>query len=107
GEKFILNDPERAQIIADFGHHHVDGALAHDREPFRLRSILQRWSVRLREILANRLEISAEIDAFLDGDVFPERLAVAQIWRACEYVDLRAGIVGLGVARDVVAGKGK
>ena len=60
------------------------------------------------ERLADRLEIVAGIKPFRDrADVFAERLAVAQEGRAREHVDLRAGIVDVVFARDLVAGEGE
>ena len=59
-----------------------------------------------RERLPDRHEIVAGIEPFRNfADVFAERLAVAQECRAREHVDLRAGVVDVIFARDVVAGK--
>src|SRR5206468_9757948 len=41
------------------------------------------------------------------ADVFAERFEVAQECRAREHIDLRAGVVDVIFARDVVAGKVK
>ena len=55
--------------------------------------------------LADRLEIVAGIEPFGDlADVLAERLAVAQIGRAGERIDLGAGIVDIIFAGDGEAG---
>ena len=41
------------------------------------------------------------------ADLFTERLAIAQIGGAREHIDLRAGIVDVILARNIVAGKRK
>ena len=57
---------------------------------------------------ANRLQIVAGIKALGDrADIFAQRLAVAQIGRAREHIDLRAGIVDVVFARDREAGEGE
>ena len=59
-----------------------------------------------RERLPDRHEIVAGIEPFRNlADVLAERFAVAQECRAREHVDLRAGVVDVIFARDVVAGK--
>ena len=59
-----------------------------------------------RERLPDRHEIVAGIQPFRNlADVFAKRFAVAQECRAREHVDLRAGVVDVIFARDVVAGK--
>ena len=56
------------------------------------------------ERLPDRHEIVARIQPFRNlADVLAERLAVAQECRAREHVDLRAGVVDVVFARDVVA----
>ena len=72
----------------------------------RLRHGLERAAVLGRERDADRLEIIAGIEAFRNrADVLAQRLAVAQVSRAREHVDLRAGIVDVVLARDLVAGE--
>ena len=59
-----------------------------------------------RERLPDRHEIVARIQPFRDlADVLAERFPVAQECRAREHVDLRAGVVDVIFARDVVACK--
>ena len=99
---------ERGEIVADNVHHHGDRLGAHDRQPFRLLHRAQLDAVLRGELCPDRLEIIAGIKAFRDrADVFAERLAVTQESRACEHVDLRACIVDVVFARDLVAGEGK
>ena len=71
-----------------------------------LRHRLQLVAVLGRERLPDRHEIIAGIKPFRNlADVLAERFAVAQERRAREHVDLRAGVVDVIFARDVVAGK--
>ena len=59
-----------------------------------------------RERLPDRHEIVAGIQPFRDlADVFAERFPVAQECRAREHIDLRAGVVDVIFAGDVVACK--
>ena len=71
-----------------------------------LRHRFQLIAMLSRERLPDRHEIVARIQPFRNlADVFAKRFAVAQECRAREHVDLRAGIVDVIFARDVVAGK--
>ena len=71
-----------------------------------LRHRLQLVAMLSRERLPDRHEIVPRIQPFRNlADVFAKRFAVAQECRAREHVDLRAGIVDVIFARDVVAGK--
>ena len=103
GEHFV-GDVERGEVVADHRHHRVDGALAHDRQPFRLGLLLERRAIFAREALADGLEIVAGIEAFGDrADVFAQSLAVAQEGRARQHVDLAAGVVDVIFARRLAA----
>ena len=56
--------------------------------------------------LADRLQIVAGIKAARDlADLLAERLAVAEVGRAGERIDLRAGVVDVVFARDRMAGR--
>ena len=71
-----------------------------------LRHRLELVAMLGRERLPDRHEIVAGIEPFRNlADVLAERFAVAQEGRAREHVDLRAGVVDVIFARDVVAGK--
>ena len=60
------------------------------------------------KLLADRLEIVAGIEPFGNlADVLAERLAVAQIGRAGERIDLGAGVVDIIFARHGEAGEGE
>jgi len=59
------------------------------------------------KVRADRLEILAGIEAFRDRDRLAKRLAVAQIGRAGERVDLAAGIVDVVLAHHVMTGARK
>ncbi len=99
-------DAQRGEILADQCHHHLDGFGAHDRQPLRFRRAAQRISVLRGERSADRLEVVARIKPFRDhADGLAQRLAVAQIGRAREHVDLGAGVVDVILARDGKAGE--
>src|SRR5262249_33033200 len=107
GEEDVVRDVEREKIIADVRHHHIDGMIADERQPLRLRLVLQARAIAGGELRSHRLEVVAGIEAFrYGGDVLAERLAGAQERRARERVDLRAGIVDGGFARDLEGAKG-
>ena len=54
----------------------------------------------------DRLQIVARVEAFGDlADVLAERLAVAQVHRAGERIDLRAGVVDIIFLGDAEAGR--
>ena len=83
----MLSAARSSRIIAIIA---VDGALAHERQPFGLGLAHQRRAEFARESFADGLQIVAGIEALGDrADVFAERLAVAQEGRAREHVDLR------------------
>ena len=68
----------------------------------------QRIAILGSQRRANRLEIVARIKALGDrADIFAQRLAVAQVGRAREHIDLRAGIIDVIFARDRKAGEGE
>ena len=55
-------------------HHHVDGAAAHQRKPFRLAPVEQRAPVLGHEHLSHRLEGIARIGTLRDGELFYQGL---------------------------------
>ena len=71
-----------------------------------LRHRLELVAMLGRERLPDRHEVIAGIEPFRNlADVLAERFAVAQVGRAREHIDLRAGVVDVIFARDVVACK--
>ena len=71
-----MRDVERGEVVADHRHHGVDGALAHDRQPFRLGLVLELCAIFTRQALADGLQIVAGIEALGDrADVFAQSLA--------------------------------
>ena len=101
-------DVERGEIGAHRRHHHLDRLGAHDGKPFGLGLLCQRVFVLRGECGTDRLEIIAGIQAFGNRtDVLAERLAVAQIGRAREHIDLGAGVVDVIFARYLETGEGE
>ncbi len=97
---------ERGQIGADGIHHARDRDLAHERQPFAFRLGGEREAMRGGKLAADGAQVIAGIEALGDGaDVLAQRLAVAQEGRACQHVDLGAGIVDVIFARHLVAGE--
>ncbi len=100
-----MPDAEPGQIVADHRHHRFDGDSLDRRQPARLRPVAQARPVALDQRRAGRLQIVAWIEPGRDlADCFAERLAIAQMSRAGEHVDLGAGIVDVVFAADVEAG---
>ncbi len=65
-------------------------------------------AVLIDELLADRLQVVAGIESFGDlADRLAERLAVAQIGRARQRIDLSAGVVDVIFAGDGEAGEGE
>ena len=102
GEDRVV-DAEQGQVRADMVHHHRHRRLAERRQPFALGGMDEPVAMFGGELLADRLQIVAGIIAFGDlADILAERLAVAQVRRAGEHVDLAAGIVDIIFAGDAV-----
>ena len=57
------------------------------------------------EGLAHRLEIFAWVKTLGDGDFLPQRLAIAQVHRAGEDIDLPARVIDIIFADHAVTGK--
>ena len=103
-----MGDAKQREIVADQRHHRLDRLAAHDRQPLRLAHVAKRGAVLRGQRRADRLQVVARIKSVGDRtDVLAERLAVAQMHRAGEHIDLGAGIVDVVLARDVVAGEGQ
>ena len=106
GEEHVVVDVERREVLADHVHHGVDGGLAHERQPFGFGLVEQARAMLLGQPLADGLQVVARIEALRDrADLLAQRLAVAQEGRAGEHIDLRAGIVDVVLAGDLVAGE--
>ena len=104
GEKYIVPDVEGGEIALDHVHHHRDGGGAHHRKPFGLLLLQQFVAMLFGQSLAHRLEIIAGIKPVGNfADRLAEGLAVTQERRPRQDIDLRAGIVDVIFARDVIA----
>ncbi len=100
-----MGDVQCGEIALDHLHHHGNGLGARDRQPLVLGHLVQRSAVLSHERLPHRHQIVAGIQAFRNiADGFAERLAVAQMRGAREYVDLRTGVVDVVFAGDVITG---
>ena len=105
-EEHVVLDVQRREIALDHVHHHGDRLGANDRQPGVFRHRLELVAMLGGERLPDRHEIVPRIQPFRDlADVFAKRFAITQEGRACEYIDLRAGVVDVIFARDVVASK--
>ena len=105
-EEDLVNDAKRGEIVADHRHHAVDRRLAHGRQPVPFGLAEQGLPVLARQRLADRDEIIAGIEPFGDRtDLLAQRLAITQEGRAGENVDLRAGVVDVVFAGDIVTGE--
>jgi len=103
-----VRDAERGEIVADHRHHRRDCACANEGQPLRLRSVAQADAKFGRELAADAFQIVAGIKPLGDRpDRLAERLAVTQVGRTGEHVDLCARVVDVIFARDLAAGKGE
>ena len=101
-----MGDVECGEIGADHRHHRVRGALARHRQPFRLGHVPERRAELARQILADRFQVVAGIEALGHRtDVLAQGLAVAKVGRARQDVDLAAGVVDVIFARRLATGK--
>ena len=101
-------DADRRQVAADQRHHLGDGVFAQRREPFRFRLAEPLASVALGQGAAGLDQVFAGIEPLrhrIDG--LAQRLAVAQMERAREHVDLGAGVVDVILAVHREAGLGE
>jgi hypothetical protein len=105
GKEHVMLDVESCEIVTDHRHHHGDRLRADQRQPLGLGHSLELVAVFFRQRRADRLEIVARIQPFGDrADVLAKRLAVAQMRRACQHIDLPSGIVDVVLARHGEAG---
>ena len=105
GDEHLLANVQGGEILANEIHHHRERLLAHDRQPCLFRHVEQRPVVVIGKRLADRLQIVSGIEpGRYFADILAERLAIAQIGRARQHVDLGARIVDVVFARDREAG---
>ena len=108
GREKIVVDTEQREVFADHVHHRGDGTLAEEFEPLVLGRILVSGPEFLRQLFTDRLQVVARIEPFGDSaDVLTQRLAIAQVRRTREDIDLATGIVDVIFADDLVAGEFK
>src|SRR5437660_1358344 len=101
-------DVESGEIIADLDHHQVDRPLAHQRKPLAFGLPQQSATVFGDEYCAHRLQVIARIKPSGNlADVFAKHLAVAQIGRTREHVDLGASIVDVILACNLETSPGE
>ena len=101
-----MADAEEREIVADHRHHRGDGALAERDKPLAFGSIGVPVAEFLRQRRAERDQVVAGIEPLGDlADLRAQRLAVAQVGRTGEHVDLAAGIVDVVFADDLVPGR--
>ena len=90
--------------MADEVEHRLDRGIAEQRQPFALGRVGVAVAIFGREQRADRLQIIARVEAFGNlADVLAERLAVAEVHRAGERIDLRAGVVDIIFLGDAEA----
>ena len=103
--KTAWRTPSIGQVFLDQLHHRRDREVADRRQPFVLGVAEPLAAVARGQRRADRLQVLAGIQPFGDrGDGLAQRLAVAQVDRAGELVDLGAGVVDVVLARDGEAG---
>ena len=101
-------DAQRLEVGLDLGHQGGDGEGAHLGQPVGLGLVDPARAVALGDRGAHLLEILAGIEALGNPlDVIAQRLAIAQVGRLAELVDLRAGVVDVVFLGDGVARLGQ
>ena len=98
-------DAEQGEIRLDHHQHRRNGFLAERRQPLFLGLADELVAIFASELLTHRLEIFAGIEALGNLDRLAERLAIPQMRRAGEDVDLTAGIVDIIFAHHLVPGE--
>ena len=101
-----MPDIKHGKIFPDHIHHRINRSLTYNGQPFSFRFITKRVAIALGECLANGNKIIARIEPFRNrADIFTKRLAITQIGRAGEDIDLSAGVINVILSRDIIAGK--
>ena len=99
--EFVVMDAEQRQVVADEVEHRLDRAFAEDRKPLLFRRLDQLVAVVRGHDDRDRLQIIAWIKAFRNlADFLAERLAIPEVQRTGERVDLSARIVDIIFLRD-------
>ena len=105
GRKQVMLDPEQGQIGLDLLQHGGNGAGPELRQPFGFISLGVPIAEFGSQRLTHRDQIVARIEPFRDrADRLAQRLAVTQVDRAGEHIDLPAGIVDVIFADHLVPG---
>ncbi|MEH2485560.1 hypothetical protein V1280_001499 [Bradyrhizobium sp. AZCC 2230] len=92
------------KIVSDLVHHHRNGLGTYHRQPLGFAHHEKLVAVLFRERLPDRFKVVARIEAFRNRtDILTERLAIPQERGTPEHIDLRAGVVDVIFAGDIVA----
>ena len=102
----VVVDAEQAEVVPDQVEHRLDRA-SRNRSSHSLSGAPTYWSPNSAgELAPDRLQIIAGVQALGDlADVLAERLAVSEMHRAGERIDLRAGVVDIIFLGDPEAGR--
>ena len=104
GREDVVVDAEQAEVVADQLDHRRDGLALEQVEPFAFGRVDELVAEFGGEHRADRLQIVARVKPFGDlADVLAQRLAVAQVRRAGERIDLAAGVVDIIFLGDAEA----
>ena len=106
GRELVVVDAEQGEVGADQIDHRRHRAVAEQRQPLAFVGGGEPVAIFRRQRGADRHQIIARVHALGDvADVLAQRLAVAQVDRAGERVDLRAGVVDVIFAGDFKAAR--
>ena len=87
-------DVKQAQIVPDQVQHRLDRSIAEKRQPLAFRSRDKSIAVLRSEDGSDGLQIVARVKTLADlADILSQRLAVSEMHRPCERIDLRSGVV--------------
>ena len=98
-------DAQDRQVAADLLHHRLRREFADLLQPFGLGAVQQAVAVLGLQRLSDGDQIVAGIQPLADLGLQPVRLAIALVCRAGQHVDLRAAVIDIVFARDVMAGE--
>ena len=92
----IVVHAEQCEVFTDQRHHLLDREIAQRPKPFAFRHAEPSIAVTLDQRPRRIDQVFTRIEPLGDRtDLFAQRLAIAQVERAGEDVDLRAGVVGV------------
>ena len=95
---------EQSEIVPDQVEHGCDRPALEQVEPLAFRRARISVAELAGELCADRLQIVARVEALGDlADVFAKRFAVAEVDRARERIDLRAGVIDIIFLGDAEA----